>query len=289
MIDEKPYMLVFEDGYLYTEYPELIKYIERKNPWHGFLLLYDVDSRESLKIIENKLEKLAELIGSKGLPPSDRLPGGDDNTASCTAVIAAVNQTLHRHTRRICAREDQDHHRSSEYISSLRQRQQRTDTFTCFPHLPAELKLAILRACVTSSRPIFNRRPTNSGINMKVLEVCRFFHEEGTRMFWAENRFESTLPVYLVADSTWHVPGRQRIDAAEGRALAERFGCKFFEHSSQSHDQVEFLVMAIVRECIERGVDLPMVPRQSAVHGQQRSSIRSLTRSLTQRASRVFK
>lgn len=289
VIDEKTYMLEFEDGYSYIECPGLIKYRERTNPWQGFLLLYDVDSRESFKIIESKLEKLAELIGSKGLPPPDRLPGGDDDSTSCTAVIAAVNQPLYRHTGRVCARGDQNHSCSSKYISSPRQRQQRTDTFTCFPHLPAELKLAILRACVTSSRPIFNRRPANSGINIKVLEVCRFFYEVGTRIFWAENRFESTLPVYLVADSTWPVPGRQRIDATEGRALAERFGCKFFEHSSQSHDQVETLVIAMVRECMERGVDLPTVPSQSVVQGQQRCSIRSLTRSLTQRVSRVFK
>jgi hypothetical protein len=142
-------MLEFEDGYPYIEDPGMLKHSKRANPWQGFLLLYDVDSRESLDIIERRLEKLAELIGSKGLPPLDRRTG-----------------------------------------------------------------------------------------------------------------------VYLVADSTWPVPGRQRIDAAEGWTLAERFGCKFFEHSSQSHNQVETHVMAMARECIERGVEPPIVPRQSTVQGQ---------------------
>lgn len=115
---------------------------------------------------------------------------------------------------------------------------------------------------------------------MKIQGVCQFFHQEGTIIFWTENRFDVSWPIYLVADRTWLTTGGQ-VDAAEGQALANRYGCRFFKNSSQSQEQVTALVMEMVEDCISREMKAPVVSRQVAV--QEHYSIRSRTRALTKR------
>ncbi|KAL2868938.1 uncharacterized protein BJX67DRAFT_348341 [Aspergillus lucknowensis] len=279
-VDEKSYLLEFMEGNIVKDLVQMRELIERQFRAFGFLVLYDVDSPETFGMTKNRLEKLAEWTGSRGLPQSTRLLGADG-----TRTGAAQRSGGHMGSRRS----------SGNFWGEKTQTRDTCNTFTCFPRLPAELQLAVLRACVTSSRPILDRKPANNDINMNILQVCRFFHDEGTKIFWAENRFESSRPVYLLADETWADRGRKRIDAAEGRELAEQFGCKFFEHSSHSHEQVETVVMGMIREMIARapksipGASTQSERRQQPVRRRQRSNFRSVARSLAQGVSRIFK
>ncbi|KAK2804526.1 hypothetical protein FQN50_006601 [Emmonsiellopsis sp. PD_5] len=134
-----------------------------------------------------------------------------------------------------------------------RQQQPRLqNTFTLFPRLPTELQIAVLRACVTSPHPIVYNNPGANGINMNVLQTCKLFHEEGTKIFHAENKFISHKPFYIVADTTWiptYPMTQQHRDAIEkGRELAKQLGCKFMQSSSRQLREVEAVFVDAVRE-----------------------------------------
>lgn len=187
---------------MFIQCPAFMAVRKRSDGPRGFILLYDIDSRNSFEGLKSTLEKISEWIG-------------EDMSSSC---LPAADTT------------------------------------------------------VKQTSPLYGHMAKVSVPNL-------------------------SQPVYLIADSTWAEPGRQQVAAVEGRALADRFGCKFYESSSRSRSQVDTLVTGMIRECIAQGEESIPIPNQSAqgrhsthgrsVKGGQRS-IRSLTRSLTQRVTRIF-
>ncbi|THC94923.1 hypothetical protein EYZ11_005606 [Aspergillus tanneri] len=197
---------------------------------HGFVLLYDVTSRKEFRSVSIAIDLLMENTYKKNI--SENNAPSSIVAASGPSAGGTSRSALRKLKARICGREGPSSMHHTE--------QQIPDKFTCFPRLPAELQLAILRVCATSSYPIVDNKPHLSGINMNFLQVCKFFHEEGTRIFWAENTFVSSKLIYVVADMTYVTPDNQRvITLAEGQALADQYGCKFFESSSRVHEDVE--------------------------------------------------
>ncbi|KAL4863640.1 hypothetical protein BDV12DRAFT_177261 [Aspergillus spectabilis] len=237
----------------------------------GHLMLYNVASQGSFDFVSKALQMITGILCGK-------------KTASDLAAGDASNPIEGSHIRMASLNIDTREDRSSKKLSSKKQ----NDTFTCFPRLPAELQLAVLRVCVTSSRPIVDKKPHLSGNNMNVLQACRLFHDEGSKMFWNENIFVAHQPIYLVGDLTWATPETRVIPSAQGQALADRFGCTFVESSSRSYEEVKTVVLGLLGKCIagyEHAVE--PTPRQSA-HRLERHSISSIARNVKQRMSRLF-
>ncbi|KAK2787480.1 hypothetical protein FQN52_007198 [Onygenales sp. PD_12] len=173
---------------------------------------------------------------------------------------------------------------------SERRRPRLQNTFTPFPRLPAELQIAVLRACVTSSHPIaLYKNPDANGINMNVLLACKFFYEEGIKIFHVANTFISPNPSYIVADTTWiptsYPMAQQHCDAIEkGRDLANQLGCKFMQSSSRQLREVEAVFVDAVREFRARGVN-----SRPENLGRRPGTLRLATRSIKARLSRGFR
>ncbi|PGH34031.1 hypothetical protein GX50_03178 [[Emmonsia] crescens] len=196
------------------------------------------------------------------------------------------------------------HNHLSEELSqkiSLRASQK----FTCFPRLPQELQLAVLRAALTSPDPVVLHTPHVSGINLNILKVCKLFHEEGTKIFWKENTFMTMKPITVVADTAWVTPNKPRaVTTEEGQEFARRLGCNYVELSSKVNEPVMGVVSYLVREhknwtmaaAINSGSAPQVQSSDPIAQGMKRWAhrrgpkevIRSLVRSFKRRASRIF-
>ncbi|KGQ01035.1 hypothetical protein PAAG_12286 [Paracoccidioides lutzii Pb01] len=170
--------------------------------------------------------------------------------------------------------------------------------FTCFPRLPHELQLAVLRAALVSSDPVVLPTPHINGININILKVCKLFHEEGTRIFWKENIFTFWKPFCIVAETAFVTPAKSRaVTTEEGQELAYRLGCNFVELSSKSYGDVENVFTGLIRKhrsriaevsrpsgYMPRGQNLVRIAHVRALI----RAIRSLVRTFKQRTSRIF-
>ncbi|PGH04725.1 hypothetical protein AJ79_07004 [Helicocarpus griseus UAMH5409] len=124
-------------------------------------------------------------------------------------------------------------------------------TFTCFPHLPHELQLAILLECLTSTTPVSLPYAELSGININILLVCKLFYYEGIKIFWEQNIFTTTRSFNIIADTGFITPDRPRVvSVEEGEALANHFvadrflPCKYVEMSfREDYDVFHDVVM----------------------------------------------
>ncbi|KAK2809403.1 hypothetical protein FQN50_003862 [Emmonsiellopsis sp. PD_5] len=177
--------------------------------------------------------------------------------------------------------------------------------FTCFPRLPQELQLAILRNCLTSPRPVVYHDPYSSGINLDVLWACKLFYDEGRKIFWEQNRFVSSKPIYLFADSSLVTADRpQVITSAEGQKLADDFGMRFIELSTRDLDSVNAAMDEVIRgyyrsrPTMTASLYVPREQRSKSIPDDQVKTVSqwrngkrrlgSLARSLKQRTSRLF-
>ncbi|PGH06629.1 hypothetical protein GX51_02256 [Blastomyces parvus] len=130
-------------------------------------------------------------------------------------------------------------------------------TFTCFPNLPVEIKLLVLRQCLVCPNPVLLPDPSFSGINVNVLLTCKFFYLEGSRIFWEQNTFTSCQPFIIMGDTAMVSPSRPRVVAAEeGRDLANGpVKSKFVELSSlDDNDMFRELVMDACEQYVLRTV-----------------------------------
>ncbi|KAL3486293.1 hypothetical protein BJX62DRAFT_242148 [Aspergillus germanicus] len=293
------------DGRLYVfEFQEESQYFidevgyfnaRMRDPPDAYIVLYDVTSRDSLAFAKRALGVLGEGVGErewvereggiaevrergievlrkragdrsvalgKGLPEVASLKGGKDENPR-----GGLLKTL-AWMRRVQSTKESWPSR-----------------FTCFPRLPMELQLAILRACLTSPTPVIEGKPYLAGINIAVLRVNKFFHEEGTKIYRTENQFIASRPMYLVADTTWvGIDGRSSaVPLKEGRELAQWCGCTFLEASSRKYEEVQVVVEGLVRDLVaRRGNDWPGCGQPSPLPRPK------LFRSVVQRVSRMF-
>ncbi|OJD17624.1 hypothetical protein AJ78_02274 [Emergomyces pasteurianus Ep9510] len=175
-------------------------------------------------------------------------------------------------------------------------------TFTCFPRLPQELQLAVLREALTCPYPVALPMAHISGINLNILKACKLFYEEGSKFFWQENTFIPVKPMTVVADTARVTPVKPRaVTTEEGREFARRLGCKYAELSSKDNEPVVAVVSDLIREH-RAAVDKP----DSALQGQianltarareerdyrhsPKERIFSLARGFKRRASRIFR
>ncbi|KAL3449379.1 hypothetical protein BJX65DRAFT_306419 [Aspergillus insuetus] len=296
VINKRVYMLSFEDEVPYFINNET--YFNSRNavPPDGYILLYDVTSRESFAFIERAVGVIVEgirggsLIARGGERNSDRerdsiakngnrrVDAGSDSLVrmgSKDKVQHAASGGLFKTSVLPWTRKDRSGKQSG--IPAC--------TFTCFPRFPMELQLAILRACLTSTTPVIEDAPHLAGINIAVLRVNRFFHTEGTKIYQTQNYFLPRRPIYLVGDISWvGIQGRSRVVSMdEGIELADRHGCIHFDSSSRKLEPVQRVVDGLVRDVLSRrqgqGVegDLPgSTPREKSL------------RSVAQRVSRLF-
>ncbi|PGH06281.1 hypothetical protein GX51_02478 [Blastomyces parvus] len=198
------------------------------------------------------------------------------------------------------------HKTSSKYKTTQKVNPQIPQTFTCFPRLPKELQLAVLRAALTSPDPIPIAMPNITGINLNILKACKFFYEEGSKIFWKENTFSPMKPMTLVAETGFVSPTNPRVvTTEEGQKIARSFGCKYVELSSRQHEPVEGVVIDLIRdyralvaatsdesESASQAQNITnRVPRpwRRMFNGRNsKEGFRSLGRSFRQRASRIF-
>ncbi|KAL2866501.1 uncharacterized protein BJX67DRAFT_354959 [Aspergillus lucknowensis] len=218
----------------------------------ALIVVYNVSSMESFERTQRYVRNtLIENITH---------PSPDDARAEAVARrevegtrAGAANRAGIRATKLREVKEEEEQRRASPRSLGKRLSQKwksvPAQRFKYFPRLPVEIKIQILRACLVSSQPIVGFRPYSRGINMGVLRVCKLFHEEGTKIFWAENRFLSQKPIFIVADHTWVTPtSGPEVPADKGRALAEEVGGEFYEVSSKNAWQVGNLFENLVRE-----------------------------------------
>ncbi|KAL4782864.1 hypothetical protein BJX76DRAFT_274841 [Aspergillus varians] len=231
---------------------------EHHSPPDGFVLVYDTAWPISFRSAEIAMEQIVSMTWGPRFPQLD-IP--------------------HRRT-------DADLH------TGKKRQKSKYGKFTCFSRLPYELQIAVLRACLSSRYPILDRKPHLNGINTTVLLVNRFFHREGTRIFQTENRFLPRQPIYLAADAGGEGLGRRAdwntVSAAEGRALADRFGCAFFEVSSASDRDVDGILTGVVKDCLARETGGLHRPGVVQPRGRRNRSIRSVIGSVTGRGSHMF-
>ncbi|KLJ09919.1 hypothetical protein EMPG_09923 [Blastomyces silverae] len=129
------------------------------------------------------------------------------------------------------------------------------ETFTCFPRLPSEIQLLVLRECLVSPNPVLLPDPSFSGININVLQTCKFFYQEGRNIFWGQNTFTTSHSFIIIGDTALVSPNEpRRVTASEGRALANGdVQSRFIELSSiDDHDIFRDLVMDACEEQILR-------------------------------------
>ncbi|KAF8846893.1 hypothetical protein BDZ45DRAFT_666431 [Acephala macrosclerotiorum] len=258
---------------------------------HAFILIYDVTSRKGFDFISRAHERVLEK--SRNKPLSNASSGGV--AARSAEMVSPSTPHAEGDPQSSLQKLKAKLHRRKDPFSTRLSEQPTANTFSCFPRLPLELQRAILRVCVTSSDPITDYKPHYNDININVLQVCKLFYEEGTKIFWAENTFTSSKPTYVVADMTWATPTTQQVASVEGRALADRLGCKFFESSSKVHEDVEAVFADIIRECRAReaesvrplSIDGRFIDVRNTI--QRTSSISLLAQSFRSGASRVFR
>ncbi|ODH41726.1 hypothetical protein ACO22_01304 [Paracoccidioides brasiliensis] len=147
--------------------------------------------------------------------------------------------------------------------------------FTCFPRLPHELQLAVLRAALVSSDPVVLPTPHINGININILK-----------------------PFCIVAEIAFVTPAKPRaVTTEEGQELARRLGCNFVELTSKTYNDVENVFTGLIRKhrsrvagisrssgYMPRGQNLAPIAHVRALIGV----IRSLARTLKQRTFRIF-
>ncbi|KAL4733617.1 hypothetical protein BDV11DRAFT_199747 [Aspergillus similis] len=69
----------------------------------------------------------------------------------------------------------------------------------------------------------------------------------------AEHRPLSHPPTYLVADTVWAVSETElELSLEDGQALAAQFGCEFCQVSSEVNEEVDRIVMRLVRQIVNR-------------------------------------
>ncbi|KKZ67751.1 hypothetical protein EMCG_06618 [[Emmonsia] crescens] len=237
------------------------------NNTDALILTFDVTMREELDLIVQTHADFLRFLRNGSTPQS---------------CLFAVNR-FHNH------------------LSSLRTSQ----TFTCFPRLPQELQLAVLRAALTSPDPVALDTPHVSGINLNILKVCKLFHEEGTKIFWKENTFMTMKLIIVVADTSWVTPNKPRaVTTEEGQEFARRLGCNYVELSSKVNEPVMGVMSDLVREhknwtlaaAINSGSAPQVQSTNPIAQGMKRWAnrrspkevIRSLAGSFKRRASRIF-
>ncbi|KAK2791336.1 Ras GTPase [Emmonsiellopsis sp. PD_33] len=247
-----------------------------------YILLYDVTCRQDFDAMRTAHADIAPVYTSKLASPLKQVPG----KLPLKGVISHPQ-------------------RQTENTPIQPPEGKTGNTFTCFPRLPQELQLAILRSCLTSPRPVVYQDPYSSGINVDVLWVCKLFYNEGRKIFREQNIFVSSQPIYLVADSSLVTANRpQVITSAEGQNLADDLGMRFIELSTRDLDSVNALMDEVFRGYYRPRPTMtasPYLTREqrsksspddlvNAV-GQWRNGKRrlgSLGRSLKQRISQLF-
>jgi hypothetical protein len=293
MVDKRVYMLAFEDEVPYFINNETYFTSRNAVPPDGYILLYDATSRESFAFIERAVGVIVEGIRGGSLIARERDPEGEGVAKNGNRRVDSVPGSLVR-----MGSKDKVQHAASGGLfktsvlawtrkdRSGKQAGIPASTFTCFPHLPAELQLAILRACLTSASPVIEDAPHLAGINIAILRVNKFFHVEGTKIYQTQNHFLPRRPIYLVGDISWvGIAGQSRVvSEQEGRELAEQYGCAHFESSSRKLEPVQRVVDGLVRDVVARRRG------QGAEDGVPGSTPRekSLRESVAQRVSRMF-
>jgi hypothetical protein len=298
VIDKRAHMLVFEDEVPYFIDDETYFNSRNVNPPDGYILLYDATSRESFEFIERAVGVIVEGI-RKGPPiAGERNLGGKGGIAKDGKTKTRVKGGPDSVVVRMGSKEDKVQHADSNGVSKSSlfpwTRKHRSgkrggtpaSTFTCFPQLPTELQLAVLRACLTSTSPVIEDAPHLVGINIAILRVNKFFHFEGTKIYQTQNHFLPRRPIYLVADITWvGIEGRVRvISVDEARELADRHGCVHFESSSRKLEPVQEVVDGLVRDVVARRVEQGL---EDALSGSTPRG-KSLRKSVAQKVSTLF-
>lgn len=206
---------------------------------HAFILLYDVTSRYSFDLV---LSFYMDILGKRHEPQ----PRVSCNSPGIVARSIELSQLSAGHTKGLMSL-------SQKLRVRLRipkhPSDQSAEAFTCFPRLPTELQLSILRMCLTSPDPIIDRKPHHNNINMDILLVCKMFYNKGIKFYREANTFRPSMPVWIVADITNPSSRKQQVTSEDGKALADRLGCTFVESSSMIYDTVEPIFEGLVREC----------------------------------------
>ncbi|KAL2862600.1 uncharacterized protein BJX67DRAFT_366134 [Aspergillus lucknowensis] len=221
--------------------------MRHRERFDAYIFMYDVTSRESFARIKRTLETAAKTL----MTPSPEYARAE---AKAIANRKAQNAAMRKE---FGVRDPEPRHRKWDQLRSLQERlsatwrgKKRREGFTYFPQLPIELKLQILRACLTSCKPIDLYKPHKAGININVLRACKLFHEEGTKIFWTENSFLPRQSLFIVADFSFVTELAQPlIHQNEVRALVGRFDCEFYESSSKNNGDVVKVFTGVVRRC----------------------------------------
>ncbi|EGC45874.1 conserved hypothetical protein [Histoplasma capsulatum var. duboisii H88] len=184
----------------------------------AIILAFDVTAREELDLIMQNHAIFLEFMRRESTP------------RTCSIPVGLIDKDA---SEEICQK------------TSL----QTPLTFTCFPRLPPELQLAILRAALRCPDPVPLPMAHIRGINLNILKVCKFFHEEGSKIFWKENTFMPLKPMTVVADlARVTITQPRAVTTAEGHEFARRLGCKYTELSSKDHEPVMEVVKDLIRE-----------------------------------------
>ncbi|KAL2867761.1 uncharacterized protein BJX67DRAFT_352208 [Aspergillus lucknowensis] len=280
-VDEKPCVVQLEEGSWSYSNPEAFRYMERIQDSDAYIMLYSPRWGNSLEKIEKSLLNL--MSSGWGI----REPSVEQAQAEAAARAAVTALRGEPEDDDVGLKNPRGFEASLSKGSSTWKRKRRErkamGEFVRFPRLPVELKIAVLRTCLTSSRPIVGYLPHTAGINFNVLRVCRLFHREGTKIFWAENRFVPWKSICLVADYTYTPLWDVCVSPSEGRALARRLGARFEMSSSKETSDVERVVAAVVRECRARkeaSVEYARALDRGEIPAKRNHRIRLLVRTL---------
>ncbi|EEH10908.1 predicted protein [Histoplasma capsulatum G186AR] len=146
----------------------------------AIILAFDVTAREELDLIMQNYAIFLEFMRRESTP------------RTCSIPVGLIDKDA---SEEICQK------------TSL----QTPLTFTCFPKLPPELQLAILRAALRCPDPVPLNVAHIRGINLNILKP-------------------------------------RAVTTAEGHELARRLGCKYTELSSKDHEPVMEVVKDLIRE-----------------------------------------
>ncbi|KAL2819398.1 hypothetical protein BJX63DRAFT_381914 [Aspergillus granulosus] len=282
IIDNNVYLLAAVDESTFFIDDAAYFNARNSNPPDGYVLLYDVTSRESFEFAERAVGVLVEGLRKRpgagagaGARSGSNVPGKSKTGVQRGSRLSKSFPWVH------------DGHKKNP---ESRESTCSSSSFTLFPRLPLELQLAILRVCLTSSKPVLEKKPHLAGININILLVSKFLYDEGTKIYRTENRFLPPRPIYLVADTTWVETGERlrplAVPEDEGQALADRYACVFHESSSRSLEDVKAVVDEFIRDVVERkGEQRVFVGLRGA---RRMSHIRWMAKSMAQRVSRVL-
>ncbi|KLJ07864.1 hypothetical protein EMPG_16646 [Blastomyces silverae] len=270
-VDDKAVVIEILEYYYGDEHNRLVHHFFRET--HALILTLDVTSREQLDLIQQTHAAFLSFMRRYGSTP-------------CVFPSWPI------------------------YKASSKDEATQPQTFTCFPRLPQELQIAVLREALTCPDPVPLPMPHVAGINLNILKACKLFYEEGSRIFWKENTFLPLKPMTLVAETGWVTPSKPRaVTTEEGQKLARRLGCKYVELSSRYNEPVVDVVADLVREhravvaaapdefdgaSEARGI-INLTPNyrvglwlRMSNRRHSREALRSLVRSFKRRASRIF-